>query len=447
MKFSFSEKQNLLLDKIKGIHKDSLVKNIARNSGIVLFGNSALTVFNLISFAIMSSQVGPESLAILVLAQTYALIINDIFNIQTWESMVKFGSEKLETGKIINVVKTNLLLDMASAIAAFILALVLLKSVVHILNWDESFMNIISLYTFSILFNITTLTIGIPRLFDKFLIVAKVQTVVAILKFVFVLYAMLFSKPLIVYIYIYLFAEIFLNLALIIYSLGLVKVNYGKGWWKRGFELDKKQIVFIWWTNLRTIVRIPVRHLDMIIISSVLSIKMVGIYKVYKEIAGLIHRISDPVNQAVFPEFTKLLGKSEMSKTASVTKKTIFMLFGAGAIIVVLMLVSSKFIVGSFFGAEYLMDINVLYCMIVLFGISFVTVPINSLFIAAGFAKYSFMIILFTNSLYLVTAFFFGKQIGLYGIVIAFAVQLFFNKGLKIYYLKKYSGDWGTTIR
>lgn len=52
--------------------------------------------------------------------------------------------------------------------------------------------------------------------------------------------------------------------------------------------------------------------------------------------------------------------------------------------------VSSNFMVGTFFGKEYLLDINALSFMIILFGISFVTVPVNSLFIAAGFVKYKF---------------------------------------------------------
>jgi len=395
----------------------------------------------------MAKQLGPESLAILVLAQTYALIFNDLFNIQTWESMIKFGSAKVKSTGITNVIKANFFLDLVSAILAFVLALLLLKPAVVLLGWDTSYLNIFSLYSFSILFNITTFTIGIPRLFDKFLFVAKVYVVMAIIKLVAVLCAMFFANSLIVYVYIYLSINVLTSLSLITYSMTLLRSNYGRHWWKKGFKIDKDQIRFIWWTNLRTIIRIPVRHFDMIVISSVISIPMVGIYKVYKEIAGLMSRVGDPVNQSIFPEFTRLLGRNEIGKTIGVAKKTMSLLSGVGILLSISLILMSTFLVGAFFGKEYLPAINALYLMITLFGISFVTVPINSLFIAAGFAKYSFVVILFTNIIYLMTAFGLGRLIGIYGLVLAFAFQLILNKGLKILILKKHSSDWGMVIR
>ena len=434
-------------NKFKTILRDNLLKKIIKNSGIILSGNATASALNLISFTIMAKQLGPESLAILVLAQTYTLIFNDLFNIQTWESMIKFGSAQLKNDSILSVIKTNFLLDFISAIVAFALALLLLQPAIYLLSWDVSYLNIFALYSFSILFNITTFTIGIPRLFDRFLAVAKVYVVMAALRLASVLCAMFFANSLIVYIYIYLGIDVLTSLSLIIYSMGLLRSNYGRHWWKKPFEIDKDQIRFIWWTNLRTIVRIPVRHFDMVVISSVISIPMVGVYKVYKEIAGLIHRVGDPVNQSIFPEFTKLLGRNEINKTISVTKKTMLLLSGVGVLFSVTLIVISNSLVGTFFGKEYLPDINALYLMTILFGISFITVPINSLFIAAGFVKYSFMIILFANIIYLITAFGAGNLAGIYGVILAFSFQLFLNKGLKLFILKKYSSDWGMVIR
>ena len=174
---------------------------------------------------------------------------------------------------------------------------------------------------------------------------------------------------------------------------------------------------------------------------------MVGIYKVYKEIAGLISRIGEPVNQSIYPEFTKLIGNNDIKKAVSITKTTILLLLGVGATMTLSLLLMSKFLVGTVFGVEYLTQINALYVMLILFGISFVTVPINSLFIAAGFAKFNFYIVLFTNTMYLFTAFYFGKFIGIYGVILAYALQMILNKALKIYLLNKCSNDWSNTIR
>ena len=96
---------------------------------------------------------------------------------------------------------------------------------------------------------------------------------------------------------------------------------------------------------------------------------------------------------------------------------------------------------------EYLEHVGALNLMLIFFGFSFITVPINSLFIAAGFAKYSFYIILLTNILYLLSAFYLGAIFGIYGVISAYAIQMIINKGLKIYFLNKHYSTWSTIIR
>lgn len=426
---------------------DAIIQRIARNASIVFSGNLLASGLNIISFTILANQLGAELLAYIVLAQTYVLIANDLINVQTWESMIKFGPHKDNGSKLASIIKTNLTIDIVSAVAAFTLAVSLAGTVVNLLAWDDQLVEVISLYSISILTNITCLTIGIPRLFNKFKHISVFQVVVSLVKLIFVIIAMFSSQDLLVYVYIYFISEIFLNGLLIVFSLYLLKKELKTKWWSGKIVLDKNQIRFIWWLNLRTIIRIPVRYLDMIIISSVISIQMVGIYKVYKEIAGVIVRLGEPINQTIYPEFTKLLASKNIKRTAEIAKKTMLLLTGVSLVLTTISLLTSAFIVETFFGPEYLLEINALYALIIVYLLSFITVPINSLFVASGFAKSAFYLLLITNSLYLLSAYFFGVEYGIYGIVIAYTVQLVLNKGLKVYLLKKYFHDWGTKIR
>jgi len=185
----------------------------------------------------------------------------------------------------------------------------------------------------------------------------------------------------------------------------------------------------------------------MIVISTVISIEMVGVYKVYKEIASIFKKVQDPVNQTVFPEFTKLLAKADRHETARVVVKSIAILSAVSFFLITVLLLSSTFIIETFFGAAYLVEVNALHALVTVYLLSFITVPVNSLFIASGFAKSTVNILVLTNSLYLVSAYYFGGIYGIYGIVIAYTVQLVFNKGLKIYLLKKYFHEWGGRVR
>lgn len=432
---------------VKNIIEDKLVKKLVKTASIVLVGNTGASILNFITFTIVVNQLGAKLLAIFVLTQTYILIINGIFNIQTWESVVKFGHSEKSDRRFEDVVKINFLMDVGSALVAFLAAIILLKPSVSFFKWDPSIIDLILLFSLSIPFNLTTFKIGIPRMFDKFSVVAKMQIYTSALKLLLVLSATYVDKSIASYVIIFLIVEILNSVILILYSLHLLNSHGHKGWLKGALKADPQQMSFIWWTNLRSIMRIPVQYLDMVIISMVMPLETVGVYKVYKEIAGLLGRVGDPVNQAIFPEYSKLIGSDDSRAAASLAKKTIIILLAVGLILTVVMLLMSKLFVGRLYGPEFMPSINALYLFTVLQGVSFFTLPVNALFVAAGFARLGFYIVVFTNILYLTVAFLLGKMFGIYGIVASYGIQMFFNQGLKVIFLRKYRSGWSNTLR
>jgi O-antigen/teichoic acid export membrane protein len=434
----------LLLNKIAD---DNLTKKILKNSSVIFLGNSAAAVLGLISFVIMANALGAKYLAFFALAQVYVLIVNAIFNIQTWELLIKFVSKKDKATNHVSIIKTNILVDCLSALTAFVAAYFLLAPVSNLLSWEPEISEMAYVYICVIPFTLTTLTIGIPRLYNKFSFIAKVQFGTAIFKLVFIFLLSHIETDAANYILVYLISEIILNLTLIFLSLSILKANLSGEWINSKLELKRDEFKFLWWTNLRTIVRIPVRHLDIVIIHMVISAEVVGIYKVYKEFIEIVNRLSDPVNQALYPEYTKLIGSDNISDTLMVTRKIMIILGMVSIGITAVMTLLASPAIGYFFAEEFSSLISVLYILILLTGLNFFLVPINSLFIAAGFAKYSFYIVLFSNIIYVIILYYGGVTLGIFGIVLAFGFQILLNQGSKIFFLLKFRSDWNHIIR
>lgn len=395
----------------------------------------------------MARSVGPELLAYFALAQVYARIMNDLFNVQTWESLIKFGANQGEGHQLAKIIKMNLLIDILSALFAFVLATLLLKEIGALLGWDETLIELAFLYSFVIPFTLTTFTIGVPRLFNKFAFIAKIQVAMAAVKLISIAIISYFDGEIRSFTATYIIIDIFINISLVGYSLALLKKEKILNWRRTKIHLDREQLKFLWWTNLRTVVRIPVRQLDILIINQVMPMDSVGIYKAYKEIVGLIGRLGDPINQAIYPEYAKLLGKGKSASSVSVTKKIMWILLSIAIITLIVFFMASELLIETLLGAEYLALMTVFYMLVVLNCISLVLTPINSLFLAAGFAKYSFYIVLLNNIVFLAVAVLGGLYFGIYGVVLALAVQIIVNKGLKIIVLNKYSTSWGSVIR
>jgi len=421
--------------------KDTLFTKLLKNSGTIFFGNSAASALNIISFSLMAKSVGAEFLAVYALSQTYSLLLNDIFNIQTWESLVKYGSTKISDVELASLIKTNLVIDSLSALTACVFALLLALPISILAGWDRAYLPIISLYSVSILFNITTLTIGIPRLLREFSGVAKIQIGISIVRLLAISVCYYLREGPRYFIGIYLCMDILTNLFLMAFGAYLIKLKLGRNWWSNKLLINKEQINFIWWTNLRTIIRIPVRHFDVIVISSVISMEVLGFYKVYKEITKVISNVADPVSQAIFPEFTKLIGSDNHKESIALAKKSIFAMSLVAVALSVLLCLASEFVLRTFFGPEFLSNINILYFMIIVAGFAFSTTPINSLFIAEGFAKASFYVVLLTNTVYLLMVFWCGSLWGLLGVVLANLIQFVLNKEIKVLILRR-AGRW-----
>lgn len=433
---------------MKKSSNNSVVKKIIKNASIILTGNIAASGLGLISFTLMARSLGPEFLSYFVLSQVYVGVLNSVFNVQTWESMIKFGTKDENKNNIKDIVKTNVTLDILGASIAFIFAITLLDQIAKQLDWDDTLVEVAFLYSFTIPFLLTTLTIGIPRLYNKFAIIAKIQFMLAIFKLSLIsLFSFKGGTPK-DFVMVYIASDILINLFIIFYSTRLIRKKNGAKWWRKAkLKITREQIKFIWWTNLKTIVRIPVRQLDVVIISIVMTMEVVGIYKVYKEIVAVIGRLGDPINQAIYPEYAKLLGKRKSTETVSVTRHIMLFLLIISLCIMLVLIAGSEYIVATFFGEQYLSMINALYILIVLGSINLFLTPINSLFLASGFAKYGFYLVLFTNIIYLSVAIIAGQRYGIYGIILAFFLQMILNQGLKIVLMKKYSSGWSDVIR
>lgn len=430
------------------IFNDERLKHTIATAGVILFGNTCASLLNFISLSIIANQLGAKALAMVVLAETYVHILNALFSVQTWEAALKFGHSSDSNESVSKVFRSNFALDLGGALAAFVFSVALAGTAVALLGWKSEITTLILIYSLTLPLNLNTFRVAIPRLFDKFTFLARINIITALLKLsMVVLVAWAGRLDAVHVVGIYAATEAFFSVTLIIYSFFLMN-SYGHGGWLRGgISFGANQLRFIWWTNLRSIVRIPVQYSDSLIISLIMPLETIGIYKIYKEIAAITQRLGDPVNQALYPEYSLLIGKNNSDTALSLAKKTILLMTGLSVLATVGLIVVSGYLVEAVYGVEYTSQINALYLMVALSGLSFATLPVHALFVASGFAKLGFYIVVFTNATYLATSFYLGRLLNIYGIISANAIQMVFNVGLKAFFLKKHRTGWADTIR
>lgn len=183
------------------------------------------------------------------------------------------------------------------------------------MKWTELQIILAAIFSIEIVFHIEGTSLGILRLFDKFNMTASQSIVSALLKFILLgIYMLRGGKSLITVVILYVITDIFKHLYLFILAIIVLRKKIGlkNVLTASTKQLDRKFISYTIWNNISYTVDVPVKYFDVFIISQI-SVEMVAVYKVFKQMIQVLSMLIQPISVAILPQFSELLalGKGE----------------------------------------------------------------------------------------------------------------------------------------
>jgi len=379
-------------------HQSSL-KKILSNAAIVLSGNMGANIINLLSVAIFAHSMGAEIFGYYVLILMYVEILDRLFNFQTWQAFIKYATDfriSKENHNLSMLLKYTFLVDVISLTVAFLVASFSISLFVRFFELPIEYEPLVQVLVASIFFKIFEISTGIFRLFDQF----KFQTIIiiysAVTKFLLFGVIALTSPTFDNFVYAT-FVSLFVGF--------LMKLLYSKNVLNRnGFEIsevavasidfrlirEKRIFSFIIYNNFDVAVRMVSRQFDVAILGRLYGAETVGVFSIAKEIASIIARLTDPIYQAIYPEFALLLAGGRKLEAKAVAKKVSLYAGLAGIGCYILFAVLGKFAIVIAFGEEFLAAYGV---TLVYFGaifIAIISLPLVPTLHSKGLAKEAF---------------------------------------------------------
>lgn len=424
--------------RILGWFKEESFKRLIRNSSTLLVGETGASLINMVTLMILVKAIGAANYGVIVLIQAYTTTIDQLVNFQSWQAFIKYGAEDLannDNNKLKQLIKQGTIIDFGTAVLGMIIAILIADYVGRFLNWDDNVIQFSKLYSISILFHFSGIPIGILRLFNKFKIFSIQKIIVAMIKLLGVIVAYIFKLNLEAIIGIYLLSDIFGHILLITISYSVMKQKNLTKWWKDKLIIRKDFLSYTIWTNLSTSITLPSKQLDVFIVSTALSVEMVGVYKVFKQITSLLGRLVSPIYQSIYPEFAIILANRDAKKAIKTYLKVSLILSIALIPLIITLSLTSPVWLRIFFG-EIFANYWVLFSLFLVYvGLDTITSPSHPLFNAFGYAKQKFVIMGIGNVFYLIFAWILGGKYGLAGIINAYALQFVFITLTKIIYM------------
>lgn len=315
--------------KVVSWFKDDVFRRLFVNAARLLSANVIAAGLGLVATILTARALGPRDYGVLALIIAYELTMARLVTFNAWQAVIKFGSEALQKGDdraLRQLIKFAFSLDISSAVVGTILAVGLAGPIVSLLGWNQSVRPLVVLYSLLILFTFSGTPVGVLRLFDRFDLLSYTAVLSALVKLTGVVWCSVSSQGLLGFVLVYLFTGIFGRLYGVCASLWVLhtrKTGGIMGEPLRGIRASFPGIWdYVWTTNLTMTVRLLSREADSLFIAGLTTPAALGLFKVAKQFASVLPKLSDPLSQSIYPELTRSRAQGNKRQFLSLIKRT-----------------------------------------------------------------------------------------------------------------------------
>ena len=359
---------------IKNTIINNALKRLARNSGLLLAAESVATLIGLVQFPLVARILGAEEYGKAILIISWVGLIGSLLGIQTRKTIVKYlslFSSKDESHKSLAIVKLGLILNISlSTVVCTTLYIAAPTLSIWILDSETGAILFRIIILRDYFASTTGTTVSVLRVLDKFKFISIINAVSSIFTFAFVALALLNDYKLLGYLYAVSLIPIVQSIILLIYSTNRLNMKFGTNWWNVQMKVlieHKTEIkTMLLSMKLDGLRKIATDKVDIVLLGFFVDIYNVGLYKMSKQLAGYISKLSNPIYSAVYPELANLYhNKGKTYLTEFIRKLTNWISIATIFSIITAILLADK-LVPIIFGAEYANSLPIFYIIMLM---------------------------------------------------------------------------------
>jgi len=425
--------------------KDDLLRRLVRNAGVLLSGSMAASALQLISLAVTARALGPEQFGLLALITAYVLIVDGLFNFQSWQAFIKYGTDALSHDRIGDfrcLVKIGFVLDGTTALIGGSAAAIAVYLVAPWFGWSRDLQIMTMLYSLIICFHVAGTVTGVLRVYGSFKILAGHQFLSAISRTIGVMIAFFAGWDLPGFLLIWAVSDIFSQVLLVGLGLRELQRRDVKGVLREPLRSVGKKFpafwLFIWTTNLNGSIRSASRELDTLVIGYMLGPAAAGLFKIAKQYSLALAKFSDPLYQAIFPDLSRLYSTGQVAAFRSLIRRSAC-LAGAGALLIWLVFFfGGGHILTLTAGPDYIDAYGVLIIHMLGTSISVFAFPLQPAMLSMGRPMTTFYVHIVSATLHIFALWACLSAVGLSGAGVAYVFYYLCWTGLMLYHTSRF---------
>lgn len=281
---------------------------------------------------------GPTHYGILALCFTYTRAVERIVSFQSWQPMIKYGAEAIESGRtedLTQLLKFGLMLDIAGAVLAWGLAIILLLVGAELLGVAPDMRALALLYCFVLPFQLTGMPTAVLRLFGKFRSLAYLQVISSLVRTCLCGLGLALGWGLFEFTLLWMITQILGGVGLLSVSMRVLHERNLRGVFSASLRHMRNRYPGLWRfalsANLSLTIRSSANEFDTLIVGALTDPASAGLYHIAKRIGRLGQQAGVQVQAVVYPELSKAWAAGAVQTFKSIVSQSQFLLLAAGA--------------------------------------------------------------------------------------------------------------------
>ena len=370
------------------------LRRVLGNFALLARGRGIAAVMLLGATALMARALGPVEFGMVVLMQTYVLLIRGLLNVKQFQAIIRYGVPAHDAGdtrslrRLISICRR---LDRNTCIPATVLALLLAPLVGPLMGMDRDQVILLCSYSLVIISSGNITDIGILRLFDQFDTLGRKETIGPTIRFFGVVMAWWLEGPFAVYIAILAFAYVAENLYLSRcgrreYRMRIGPDPDGEDHSDANMKEFPELRHFLWVTYWQSNIDLIPKHLSVIMAGYLLGAAEAGLLRLARQFSSLLAKPAVLIRQVIFLDLTRSWnqGSTDFKRIAYFTALTGA---GVGLLFVVTGYFFGAVLLGTLLGEEFIPAAPVLTLLLVAATFELVAASLRSAAYAIGHAS------------------------------------------------------------
>lgn len=402
--------------------------SLGRESVILTLGSGAAMVAGLAVLGLLVKSLATAEVGMLILVSTYPLLIHQFFSLQSWQGYSRHALALLDDGQNSEfraLTKSFFLLDAACAVLAAAAGVLLTILAIPTFDWPEAWRWYLGLFSLTLLVNFSSFSFAVFRSFKAY----RVQTLCTLLlPLAQLLAASVFAyqnRPINDYLTAWLVLILVSNLCILAAAVLVLRFHGMSGWLRSAERAPRGALTFTAWVNAATSLDCVVKQGDVLLVSALVSVETVPVYRLIKQAGALLYRFADAVAQAIYPRLVSLVVADRQRQALSLFRRSA--LWSAGfAMLGTLVLATTSFHwLPLLFTVEFTQAASVLTAYLLIVAVAVAFTSLHQLVYALGYVKLPVLFTFAAVSLFLLVTIGLAPDLGLWAFVAGFSTYHF----------------------